>query len=231
MKAVLFHIFCLVGCLSAFAKEKVVETKPISINYLDEVTIKFPAKIVITQGDKNEYHLEGNSKSIKELKVSAQGGEALFEKKNLQIGPTQITNITVYISAKNLLRLNTEEVISIELRSIANEKLELDIKGKTTIEGDLNLQDLYVKLNGTISTSFKGSSKNQEIDCKGDITYDASNLSSTNVEITASGSGELKVNASQKLLVSTAGPVNVFYSGNPKKVKKNITGPGALKKL
>lgn len=229
MRSLLCSFLFLVSI--AHAEEALIETRVLPINYLDEVTVNFPAHVVIKQGNKNEYYIKGDSDSVKELKISAQGGNLAFEKKELQVGPTNIKNITIYITAKNLVKLNTAGALSIDLKNITGDKLSLNVKGKSNLRGDFVLKDLYANLSGDSIVSFRGRAQSQEMESKGMINYDASKLISNEVDLRVEGKGKVSVQATQELSVVIAGPITVFYSGNPIQVKKNVTGSGLLRKL
>jgi hypothetical protein len=51
------------------------------------------------------------------------------------------------------------------------------------------------------------------------------------VDLSIAGSGSAKVYASMGLEVSVAGSGNVYYAGNPEKVKKSIAGAGFVKPI
>lgn len=202
----------------------------IEVNYLDEIIFNFPGKLLISQGDKNTYLIEGDSQSIKELKVSGHGGSLVFEKKELQIGPTHIKDLTVHVTVKNLLKLHTEGAVFVEFKELTENKLSLDILGHANLTGKITLKEFYANFSGDSTVNLEGAANIQEVEFKGSASYNASKLKSQDVKLVIQGSSKVMVNATEELSVVIAGSATVIYSGNPKKVEKNITGSGIVKR-
>lgn len=231
MKRLLFCFLCLIGSVNAVLDKESFETDATSLNYLNEITINFPCKVIIKQGSKNEYYVKGDPIGVRELKVRVQGGEILFQKKTLQTLPEDTSSIIIYITVKNLLRLNMEGDVSVDLKKIKGDKFVINAKGKSDIRADFDIKELNMNLSGSSTLELKGKVKRQEIDIKGETAYNASNLVSNEVEIDAQGAGQVTVTATKKLTVVITGPLTVSYTGTPKKIEKNTSGGGVLRKI
>ena len=100
--------------------------------------------------------------------------------------------------------------------------------------GDINLQidatNITAKLSGSGNINLKGKSENFNCTVLGSGDINATELVSTNVDSTITGSGDCKVFCSEFLQARVNGSGDIDYSGNPKKKDTKVTGSGSISK-
>lgn len=99
--------------------------------------------------------------------------------------------------------------------------------GELTITGIAN-DELEISVPGTGALSARGSTGTLRVNVAGTGQITANDLASKDATIDVSGTGQVKLRASQSLeaRISGTGAVDVF--GNPSRIKKSVTGTGAV---
>lgn len=237
MRFLLFSLVILLSQSNCFAKcEGECEDNATStiaakqVNYLKKITVKFPMNLVIKQGRKNEYYITGNEESVKELKVKMQGGELIFEKKTLHMGPAHIDNITAYITVKNLLSIHSEGRVAVDFQNLKGNKLLMECQGRTIVNGSLSLNEFSCSFSGYTELQLKGSVDSQEIEMTGLGSYDASQLTSHEIHLNMQGNIQAMLNVDQKLYATLSGSSSAVYSGSPKIIESNLSGSSTLRR-
>lgn len=145
----------------------------------------------------------------------------------------------------NIVPLITTEVTDERLRIAPNRpvapKLELVARVATptltalTAAGSTHIKlrgvagdALAIDASGTAQLTANGTSKQLTIHVAGSASIDTRELQAENVTLDVSGSAELDVYATGLLDVHISGSATVRYSGNPREVRKDISGAGTL---
>lgn len=125
------------------------------------------------------------------------------------------------ISSKNKLRLriNVQKLDGIETSGAS------DIVA-TNVKSD----DFKIGTSGASELKVSGETKTLSIDSSGAGAIDTKDLHAEKVTITSSGAATAEVYASEELNASVSGAGAVEYYGNPKTVKEDKSGAGAITK-
>ncbi len=234
LKLQLTFLLFLTSSISCEEVEKTdhVELKKVDLNYLDTIIFNVPAHLIITQGRKNFYSIEGSQESLRHIKVSLiPGGDLKIEPKELDIGSHNVKNLTVYITVKDLQKLHLGKFVKASARGLNLKKLNLNIQDNAIFRGDLTLDDLFVEIKGSPLINLKGSANRQSIDIHGNADYLASKFKTSTTVLNVHGGGEINVKATKQLTVSLVGDAKISYSGNPKKFEQKVSGKGVIRKV
>lgn len=121
------------------------------------------------------------------------------------------TELLVDIMTPSVSSVSASGVASVEIRKVRGEQLTLVLSGTGSMEADGSVGDASLVISGAGSMS-------------------ARNLHAANTRITMSGAGKAEVFATDKLDVTISGAGSVNYYGDPKEVRKNISGVGFVTK-
>ena len=145
-----------------------------------------------------------------------------------------VGNVTINYSSKNSISIRTDDnIIDNILVYVKNRTLFIEIKGSVNptkgIEISINsrlLDKLIVK--GTSDIVIKDYKLDNFL-CQIDGVSNIDLLDTTikNADIRVDGTGDIKINVTQKLNISIDGTAEVRYRGNPK-IKKEIDGVADL---
>jgi putative autotransporter adhesin-like protein len=97
------------------------------------------------------------------------------------------------------------------------------------VGANLSGPEFYLEANGATKVTLGGTLNAVSADMNGASRLDADRLITRAMELSISGAGRAEVHVTEALKVDISGAGKVIYSGNPKRVDKNITGAGSIK--
>jgi len=130
-------------------------------------------------------------------------------------GKFDVKALTVSLEGSGNVNLNVEA---------STMKMKVNGSGEMNIEGGFGTVETLLKGSGTIY--LKGQAKMLKATSSGSGELKASSLTCNTVIIKASGSGNIRVHATQSLEVESTGSGDITYKGSPASRKVNIKGKG-----
>ena len=186
-------------------------TKSRQVNSFNEIKISGAYKVVITQGNIQSVKVTTDS-NIEPLVITDVKGDTLRIHNKKGVGFSLSRPVLVQIAVRKLKRL---------MVSGANQ----------IIASNLNGDKLQVDTNGSIQGSFTGKVSKLNVQVSGSGKIDASKLVAEDVRVRLTGSGQIKVNATDSLNSRITGSGTIMYSGNPNDVDQTIVGSGKLERM
>jgi hypothetical protein len=211
----------------------------------DEVELDISANVVLHEDSIFKVEVEAQTNLLAEIKTEKVGNRLVIKSSQCFRGDPTIT-VDVYLPTLRAVVLNSSGHIS-SPDKFKTDALALTIAGS----GDITLNAEANTITNTISGSgdliWNGKSKYVEtnINGSGDFNWQSGgaddyfvnitgsggaysfNAPAKNADIKIGGSGNIEVNASDKLTVNITGSGNVYYKGHPS-ISVNITGSGKL---
>ena len=123
--------------------------------------------------------------------------------------------------------MTTESPMYVEITLPALDSITLSGTGMLGVRG-VDTGELTVALPGTGTVSVSGNAGRVEADMAGTGDLRLANLEARHADVTLSGTGRIEVHATRTLRASLPGTGSIFYSGNPARVVKSLTGTGAI---
>ena len=127
----------------------------------------------------------------------------------------QVSNEVLEVGIKN----NTcvESQLGIQVKATAPDFQMIDVSGVSDIfsNGDLDVDNLEIKVSGSANANLTGSITHQIIDASGSVNVRHYMVKSDVVDIFISGSGDIEVYAENELNLHVTGAATVRYKGNP----------------
>lgn len=186
-------------------------TKSRQVNSFNEIKISGAYKVVITQGNIQSVKVTTDS-NIEPLVIIDVKGDTLRIHNKKGVGFSLNRPVLVEIAVRKLKRLTI---------SGANQ----------IIASNLNGDKLQVDTNGSIQGSLAGKVNKLNVQVSGSGKIDASKLVAEDVNVRLTGSGQIKVNATDSLNSKITGSGTIAYSGNPNDVDQTIVGSGKLERM
>ena len=189
--------------------------------------------IEISEGTPGAITVEGDENLLPYVETSVKDGV-------LSVKPKGAVNLKT--RSRITIKLTMNEIHSLKLSGSGdiNGKGAFTSEGKSDIavsgSGNLNLDfasfndlDVYVSGSGNIKLIGKTHSLSAHISGSGNI--DCSNTHADDLTAMVSGSGNIKVHADNSIHAIISGSGNIFYSGDPEKIDKVISGSGKVIKM
>jgi hypothetical protein len=119
------------------------------------------------------------------------------------------TELVLRLSTPDVAVIEAEGAVALRVRGVSNAALRLRLAGVSGAIVEGKTGTLEAKLSGAGGIEAKG-------------------LEATRATIDISGAGHADVNATDELVVDVSGAGAVTYGGNPKSVKKTVSGVGSV---
>ncbi|MCK4837244.1 MAG: DUF2807 domain-containing protein [Desulfobulbaceae bacterium] len=195
------------GCIEGNNIEKTVERNLPVFNIL-EVSGAFTINILSSQV-KQFVKITGDENILPHIATSTSGNKVLIHAKKsicTELG------ITLDISVGNLYALVSSGSDDVKVHGLHNDRFSLVAEGS----GDIELTGWATRFDADVSGS-------------GDL--ESRGLKAQHTTLNVSGSNTANVHASESLKVNIVGIADVYYSGDPQEVIKDILGVGSLNKI
>ena len=164
--------------------------------------------VVVAQGVTQEVTVDGQANLIDILSTQVEDGvwTVRFTENNVRTSE----NFTVYVTVPDLTQISVTG------------------SGEVSSEQDLELDDINITVSGSGGVNLAGTVDTQTIQVSG--SGEVSNYSLTSRETTAgvSGSGEVRVTATEVLNATVSGSGDIRYRGNPATVNRSVSGSGSI---
>lgn len=207
LAATIIFAVTIVGCNGFGVKGSgILKHEDRSVDYFDRIDISGYYEVRITQGSHNSFKIIGDDNLLPLVKSEIDGNTLrIWNKKN--ISPRRHIKIDIV----------TEDLESIS-SSGASKILLKDFKGdELTIEGS-----------GAGSFKLSGEVETLNVELSGAVNLRAEDLVAKEVNVELSGASDADVYAKESLRAEISGVGNIEYAGNPKNIKKSISGLGSI---
>jgi hypothetical protein len=185
--------------------------------------------VYIAPGYDYEVRLEGEEALLKDYETVVDSG-ILIIKSDSWLKFWRKKPITVYVSMPHFRRLSVAGSGSIVGEStIYSDSLTLELTGSGEIELDVETKQLGSNISGSGEIRLRGSTKVFQHTISGSGDLKALNLETERSDIKITGSGNCELSASNRLDVLISGSGTVFYRGDPRTVRQEVSGSGKVK--
>jgi Putative auto-transporter adhesin, head GIN domain len=208
----------------------------INVDSYDEINITGSMDVDLVSGKEGEITVTAPSNILPYIKVESQNNALQIytdQWKNfgfyVQFGDSNRTLVTVPIETLNRIKLTGSGKLSSKNPIVTNQ-LIVNLLGS----GDMNINVAVDKLesntsgSGDIRLGGKASDFLAQVFGSGDIL--ARELEAQNVNAKISGSGDIKLWATQSLNAEIFGSGGILYKGNPVASNVKVSGSGEIKK-
>ena len=216
--------------LAALAQNK--ETR--DVRDFDEIMMRVPGKVLITQGDKYEVVLEGDADLLDDVDTEVRSGR-LNIKSNRRNGwwrGSSRDRLTVYVTVKELngaFISGSGDIIS--QNTLKTDDFTASISGSGDIELELDAEYVQAKISGSGNIELAGESDRARLSISGSGKFLAEKLVVGDYDISMSGSGRGSVHVNGDLDVSISGSGKIYYMGKPTSVNTKVSGSGSVRKI
>lgn len=209
---VILGAFAIAGCrdwgiMGVRGNGKVV-TDERNIADFTELELGGAYSVDVKVGGKPSLVISGEENIIKYIKTYVEGDRLIVDTRK-NISPRK--EIRIKITVPKLDALDASGACDVYAENIKSERFSIDLSGAGSIE-------------------LNGSTDKCNIDISGAASLDAKNLKSRSLKVSISGASSADVYASEYIDASVSGVGSITYYGNPKDVRKDVSGVGSISK-
>jgi hypothetical protein len=203
-----------------------------AVSDFNKISFSGVGNLIIQQSDKETLKIEAEDNIVPKIqtRVDDQTLKIDYERSWFSFSFRPNKPINIYVTVKNLEKIEGSGATTIKSQSIKTEKLEIKGSGAAKADLSIEVQQLNSEISGAGDFVISGKADTQKIEISGAAKYEAKNLLSKNADILVSGAGLATLNAQEKLDVQISGAAKVSYLGNPQ-VTQKISGAGKIEKL
>lgn len=205
-----------------------ITTETRTVEAWTDVELSIGANLHITQDPNASEHTVRitTSANVHEFLKTEVNGNTLeiFTKRCMR----KLDQVDIYLTVRDidLVHVSGSGTVTTS-RAIETDQFELKISGSADVDIEANVSTLTTRISGSGSVAVAGTAPthNAKISGSGDIKCYGLTTSSTDINI--SGSGTARVFAEERLEVKISGSGDVYYRGLPS-VNTNISGSGDI---
>ncbi len=213
MKRAILTIASLIICAAGFAQSGEWISK------FDNIVVNGAVKLtIIEQSDtlppKMSYNLNGGREDYFSATVDNDGVLTITER--AEKGRETTTEITIYTPAFKGIKASAADIW---FKGVYKSLLfDVELLQKARLSGEVNLQDLKVKLSGKSSAQLSGQTRYLTLEVSSSNVI-ATDLDAVSTRVVASQKSNVDVNASDRLEVEASSSAKVFYGSDPNIVR------------
>jgi hypothetical protein len=219
-----------------------------SLSSFSRISAQEAIDVFITQGNKEEARIVADNIDLEDVLTEVNGGRL---KIHLDGNKWRNVDVEVYVTYKSISAISASSAASLTSQeqinasgdfdvdvssagdikaSIKADELSIDASsaGDAELEVDVNEIEANVSSSGDVEVS--GSARMQDIEASSSGDYDAYDVESEEVDVSASSGGSIKVNVSEKVDARASSGGNVRYKGSPRYVDVSSSSGGSVKK-
>ncbi|RYZ98296.1 MAG: DUF2807 domain-containing protein [Sphingobacteriaceae bacterium] len=137
--------------------------------------------------------------------------------------------VTIYVTAKDLNSISIAGSGDIFFEDgIKTGTLRLSVTGSGDIAGKVDVKTLDSKVTGSGDIKVNGRAGESNVKVTGSGDFEGGDLATVNTAVKVVGSGDAKVNASDKVDAAVAGSGDVHFNRGAKQVNKSKAGSGDI---
>ncbi|QEC75989.1 head GIN domain-containing protein [Mucilaginibacter ginsenosidivorax] len=191
--------------------------------------------VVITQGATESVKVQAPSDVISRIITEVEGNTLKIYTKSdndwhwFDGGHKKVM---IYVSIKEVNGVSLSGSGDVSFREgLRAGSFRLKLTGSGDVSGKLWVKNLDVNLAGSGDIKISGTADNSNISVAGSGDYTARDLTTNTASVRVAGSGDARVNVSQKLEASVVGSGDVYYTGSVKSVSSSKIGSGDVSRM
>lgn len=205
---------------------KTIETQPYDI-----IQVVGSMDVILKKGVEGNISITAEENIVDLVSIESSNGILLIKmENNTSINSRKDINIIVpFQEIIEASLVGSGSITSVD--SINAEIFGCSLIGSGEINLNIDSKNLDAKVNGSGEMKLLGSVDSFEIKLSGSGEFDGLDLKSLDTEAYTSGSGNVKITATNSLKARVNGSGSIRYSGNPEKNDSKVMGSGSVKSM
>jgi hypothetical protein len=192
-----------------------------------KLEINIAADVTIVPGDKQYVRIQAQNNLLKIIKTNVRG-------KTLEVDSRPCfqtdSRVKIELTANMLSSVKINGSANVKTSASMNtEDFDVSINGSGQYIGDIFANAVNAEINGSGNIIINGSTKKLDVEINGSGDFKGIGFKAFEANISVKGSGDVDINALNKLRVEVLGSGDVTYVGNPD-ITTSIDGSGKVSK-
>jgi hypothetical protein len=207
--------------------------KECTVTSFDEVNFEGSARWILIPSGEEKVIIESKSEDVFDyIDIKQNAGELTINTTDKQKNITQLfKSVTIKVYFKSLQSVSLSGTGSVITdKCIEANKLTLKLSGSGNMDLGVKCSQFEGYMYGTGELEVSGNADKAVVKVDGVGGFDGYEMITNNMNVTVSGVGGAKVNATKTLTATINGVGSIRYKGDPEKKNFNTNGLGAIKK-
>uniref|UniRef100_UPI0040487694 head GIN domain-containing protein n=1 Tax=Polaribacter sp. TaxID=1920175 RepID=UPI0040487694 len=194
----------------------------------DGISIGGSFDVVLVKGKEGKITLKGESNILDYIETEVSGSTLKVKyKSNVDIRTTRKLIVTIPYRDIDKVSLGGSGNITSE-GTIKTSEMALSLGGSGEINIDIDTKELKTSIGGSGNINISGKAKEMTCSIAGSGSIRAYDLKTAVVTANIAGSGSINATVSDEINARLVGSGNIYYKGNPKKIKSKSVGSGNI---
>jgi len=223
-------LISLLFCFILISIESTAQKEKRQVSGFEKISMGIAGDLYLKQGSNYSLELEGDSDDLEEIITEVKNGSLIIKYENNRGWKFSRDRVTIYLTIPEISSVSLGGSGKIIGEStIESDDLYLGVSGSGRIKLDIEADELTQKISGSGNIVVSGEADRAYISISGSGNLDALDLEVDHYVVKISGSGKCKINVGDSLEANISGSGNVYYKGDPDKIRSNVSGSGKVK--
>ncbi|OOQ58133.1 head GIN domain-containing protein [Mucilaginibacter pedocola] len=190
--------------------------------------------VYITQGSSESVKVDAPSDIIGRIVTEVEGGTLkIYTKRDEDNNWSwHDKKVVIYVALKDVNNITLRGSGDVFFKEgLKASSLQLKLVGSGDITGKLNVKNLDSSIQGSGDITISGSADTSLVSVAGSGDFTGQGLTTGTTQVMVRGSGDARVNASEKIDASVVGSGDVHYTGSPKTINTSKAGSGSVSRM
>lgn len=204
-------------------------TRDVSLKPFDQIDVQGAIKLILLQDSTYIAAIQTDSNLLEYVQAEVSGSKLRLKVDREYCGND---SVVVRVGIGELKKLTGSGSVQIVTDSkLTLNDLEVSLSGSSDLRMDVNAGNMTTFADGIAKISLSGQAGSHILKTKGTVTVDAFDFVAGLYNIDIDGVGKANINVLNELTVKTSGSSEIYYKGNPGKVKEKKSGAAKLEKV
>lgn len=221
-------IFAFTAC-DCIEGDGPIETENRNQRGFDAIELEISGNVYIKQADQFEITIKAQQNILDIIRTRVRGNTLVIDYEEMCVMNTR--SIDIYISMPELSALDVDgsgDIVSDDV--FESVEIYMSVSGSGSIDVEVKAEEVDLDINGSGDIIVSGSTLSLYTSTSGSGDIQANRLKANDVKVRISGSGSVKVYATEYLEARISGSGSIYYNGDPR-INTHINGSGRVRKI
>jgi len=211
------------------------DTEDRHLTGFNAVSVSGSFDVIITQGSTESVKVDAPSEVIGRIITEVEGGVLkIYTKRDSNFNWSWGNNkkMIIYVSIKDVNAISLAGSGDVYFKDgIKANSLKLKLTGSGDVSGKIDVRSVETSISGSGDITVSGRAETSAVSVVGSGDFTGQNLVTNTTSVRVAGSGDARVNASEKIEASVVGSGDIHYTGGAKNISSSKAGSGSVSRM
>jgi len=211
------------------------DTEDRHLTGFNAVSVSGSFDVIITQGSTESVKVDAPSEVIGRIITEVEGGVLkIYTKRDSNFNWSWGNNkkMIIYVSIKDVNAISLAGSGDVYFKDgIKANSLKLKLTGSGDVSGKIDVRSVETSISGSGDITVSGRAETSAVSVVGSGDFTGQNLITNSTSVRVAGSGDARVNASEKIEASVVGSGDIHYTGGAKNISSSKAGSGSVSRM